>query len=151
MASDVYRATGYDRKAGVQAMQRLVPEKYKMRLSAADVTLGEVLKSEYLPPDSVLLKEPGLYCREYIWRVLVHSRTHAYEIARATDNFFGAVKSIDEKRVFRGYLRYSRRVEIARATENFPARLGIARATENFPRATKNCPRERMTSSKKSC
>ena len=62
VASDVYRAIGYDRKAGVQAMQRLVPERYKMRLSAADVTLGEVLKSEYLPPDSVLLKEPGLYC-----------------------------------------------------------------------------------------
>ena len=33
-----------------------------MRLSDADVTLGEVLKSEYLPLDSVLLKEPGLYC-----------------------------------------------------------------------------------------
>ena len=62
VASDVYRAIGYDRKAGVQAMQRLVPERYKMRLSAADVTLREVLKSEYLPPDSVLLKEPGLYC-----------------------------------------------------------------------------------------
>ena len=32
----------------------------------------------------------------------------------------GAVKSIDEKRVFRGYLRYSRRVEIwGKKIENF--------------------------------
>ena len=62
VASDVYRAIGYDRKAGVQAMQRLVPERYKMQLSNADVALEGVLKSEYLPPDSVLLKEPGLYC-----------------------------------------------------------------------------------------
>ena len=49
VASDVYRAIGYDRKAGVQAMQRLVPERYKMRLSDADVALEGVLKSEYLP------------------------------------------------------------------------------------------------------
>ena len=62
VASDVYRAIGYDRKAGVQAIQRLVPERYKMRLSDAGVTLKGVLKSEYPQPDSVLLKEPGLYC-----------------------------------------------------------------------------------------
>ena len=62
VASDVYRAIGYDRKAGVQAMQRLVPERYKMRLSDAGVALKGVLKSEYPQPDSVLLKEPGLYC-----------------------------------------------------------------------------------------
>ena len=57
VASDVYRAIGYDRKAGVQAIQRLVPERYKMRLSDAGVTLKGVLKSEYPQPDSVLLKE----------------------------------------------------------------------------------------------
>ena len=62
VASDVYRAIGYDRKARVQAIQRLVPERYKMRLSDAGVTLKGVLKSEYPQPDSVLLKEPGLYC-----------------------------------------------------------------------------------------
>ena len=62
VASDVYRAIGYDRKAGVQAMQRLVPERYKMRLSDAGVAVKGVLKSEYPQPDSVLLKEPGLYC-----------------------------------------------------------------------------------------
>ena len=44
VASDVYRSIGYDRKAGVQAIQRLVPERYKMRLSDAGVTLKGVLK-----------------------------------------------------------------------------------------------------------
>ena len=62
VASDVYRAISYDRKAGVQAMQRLVPERYKMQLSDAGVVLEGVIKSKYPQPDSVLLKEPGLYC-----------------------------------------------------------------------------------------
>ena len=69
VSSDVYRAVCYDgengengKKAGVQAMQLLVPEKYKMRFGDADVDLQGVLKSEYLHPDTVLLKEPGLYC-----------------------------------------------------------------------------------------
>ena len=43
-------------------MQRLVPERYKMRLSDAGVVLEGVLGSEYPQPDSVLLKEAGLYC-----------------------------------------------------------------------------------------
>ena len=46
VASDVWRAIGYDRKAGVQAIQRLVPEKYKMRLGDACVDLEGVLRSE---------------------------------------------------------------------------------------------------------
>ena len=62
VASDVWRAIGYDRKAGVQAIQRLVPEKYKMRLGDACVDLEGVLRSEYTQPNTVLLKEPGLYC-----------------------------------------------------------------------------------------
>ena len=62
VASDVYRAIGYDRKAGVQAMQRHVPERYKIRLSDAGVVLEGVIKSKYPQPDSVLLKEAGLYC-----------------------------------------------------------------------------------------
>ena len=62
VASDVWRAIGYDRKAGVQAIQRLVPEKYKMRVGDACVDLEGVLRSEYTKPNTVLVKEPGLYC-----------------------------------------------------------------------------------------
>ena len=62
VARDVWRAVGYDRKAGVQTIQRLVPEKYKLRLGDALDELDEVLNIEYLHPDTVLLKEPGLYC-----------------------------------------------------------------------------------------
>jgi len=51
-----------DRKAGVQAIQRLVPEKYKMRLGDALDELEGVLRFKYPHPDTVLLKEPGLYC-----------------------------------------------------------------------------------------
>ena len=80
VASDVYRAIGYDRKAGVQAMQRLVPERYKMRLSDAGVAVEGVLKSEYPQPDSVLLKEPGLYCfllnQHVFQRAFVSQETH---------------------------------------------------------------------------
>jgi len=61
VARDVWRAVGYDRKAGVQAIQRLVPEKYKMRLGDVLDELDEVLNIEYLHLDTVLLKEPGLY------------------------------------------------------------------------------------------
>ena len=32
VASGVYKVVGYSRKAGVKALQRLVPDKYKMRL-----------------------------------------------------------------------------------------------------------------------
>ena len=35
--------------------QRLVPQRYKMRM-------GDVLSSEDIHPNTVLLKEPGLYC-----------------------------------------------------------------------------------------
>ena len=61
-ASDVYKAVGYSRKAGVQAIQRLVLEEFKMRLGDVGIDLNGVLKSEYIHPNTVLLKEPGLYC-----------------------------------------------------------------------------------------
>ena len=56
VASDVWRAIGYDRKAGVQAIQRLVPEKYKMR--PGDLCVD--LKNKQLHHNTVLLKEAGL-------------------------------------------------------------------------------------------
>ena len=62
ISRDVYEAVGYDRKAGVQAIQRYVPEKYKLRLGDALSKLEGVLESEYTQPNTVLLKEPGLYC-----------------------------------------------------------------------------------------
>ena len=62
VARDVWRAIGYDRVAGVQAIQRLVPQKYKMRLRDADFTTEGVVKSDHTRPNTVLLKEPGLYC-----------------------------------------------------------------------------------------
>ena len=44
-------------------MQRLVPEKYKMRLRDAVIDMKEVgKKNVHLHPYMVLLKEPGLYC-----------------------------------------------------------------------------------------
>ena len=61
-ASDVYRGVGYERKAGIKAINRLVPEKYRMRYGDVMSRCRVVPKSGDPPPDSVLLKEPGLYC-----------------------------------------------------------------------------------------
>ena len=60
--SDVYKAVGYSQRAEVQAIQRLVPRKYRMRLGDVEIDLQGVLKSEYTHPNTVLLKEPGVYC-----------------------------------------------------------------------------------------
>ena len=62
VVSDVYKAVGYSRRAGVQAIQRLVPRKYRMWLGDVEIDLQGVLKSEYTQPNTVLLKEPGVYC-----------------------------------------------------------------------------------------
>ena len=63
--SDVYKAVGYSRGAGVQAIQRLVPRKYRMRLGDVNIDLNKVDKSVHLHPDTVLVKEPGVYCFRY--------------------------------------------------------------------------------------
>ena len=63
--NDVYKVVGYSRKAGVKALQRLVPDKYKIRLRDVNIDLQDVLKSEYTHPNTVLLKEPGLCCFRY--------------------------------------------------------------------------------------
>ena len=57
--SDVYKAVGYSQRAGVQSIQRLVPDKYKMRLRDVNIDLDKVGKSVHLHPDTVLLKEPA--------------------------------------------------------------------------------------------
>ena len=46
----------------MKALQRLVPDKYKMRLRDVNIDLDKVDKSVHLHPDTVLLKEPGVYC-----------------------------------------------------------------------------------------
>ena len=58
---DKYTAVGYKKENGVNTMQRLVPEKYKMRLGDAVIDMKEVDKNIHLHPDTVLLKEPGCY------------------------------------------------------------------------------------------
>ena len=57
--SDVYKAVGYSQRAGVQSIQRLVPDKYKMRLRDVNIDLDKVDKSVHFHPDTVLLKEPA--------------------------------------------------------------------------------------------
>ena len=49
----VYEVIGYDKENRVKAIQRLVPEKYKIRLGKAQVDTQ---------PNTMLLKELGLYC-----------------------------------------------------------------------------------------
>ena len=62
VASGVYKVVGYSRKPGVKALQRLVPDKYKMQLRDINIDLDKVDKSVHLHPDTVLLKEVGIYC-----------------------------------------------------------------------------------------
>ena len=62
LAKDVYEAVGYERDAGIQAIQRLVPDAYKLRLGDVKIDLDKVIKNDNLHPDTVLLKESGLYC-----------------------------------------------------------------------------------------
>ena len=59
---DLYTTVGYDRENGFKAMQRLVPEKYKMRLGDAEIDMEGVDNLVLTQPNTILLKEPGLYC-----------------------------------------------------------------------------------------
>ena len=62
ISQDEYLAAAYNKENGVKAMQRLVPEEYKMRLGDTMMDMKEVDKNAHLHLDTVLLKEPGLYC-----------------------------------------------------------------------------------------
>ena len=76
VACDVYKAMGYGRKAGVKAIQRLVSDKYKMRLRDVDAVLQGV--PDHLHPDTVLLKEAG------VLEIVTKSRKpQALELAKA--------------------------------------------------------------------
>ena len=62
VSKDVYEAIGYDKENGVKAIQWFVPEKYKIRFGDAMIDMKEVDNSVQLHPDTMLLKELGLYC-----------------------------------------------------------------------------------------
>ena len=62
VSKNVYEAIGYGKEDGVKAIQRLVPEKYNIRFGDAIIDMKEVDNSVHLHPDTMLLKEPGLYC-----------------------------------------------------------------------------------------
>ena len=62
ISHDVYTAVGYDKENVVKTIQQLVPEKQKMRFGDAMIDMKEVDKNVHLHPDTVLLKNPSLYC-----------------------------------------------------------------------------------------
>ena len=63
VSKDVYEAIGYEKEDGVKAIERLVPEKYKIWFGDAQIDLEEgVDNSIHTQPNTMLLKEPGLYC-----------------------------------------------------------------------------------------
>ena len=60
---DVYEAIRYEIEDGVKAMQRFVPEKYRIWLDDAQADLGEgVDNSIHNQPNTMLFKELCLYC-----------------------------------------------------------------------------------------
>ena len=62
VSKDVYETIRYGKEDGVKAIQRLVPDKYKIRFGNAMINMKEVDNSVHLHPDTILLKKPGLYC-----------------------------------------------------------------------------------------
>ena len=60
---EFYEVVGYDKENGVKAIRWLVPEKYKIWLGDAQVNLEEGVDNAFhTQPNTMLLKEPGLYC-----------------------------------------------------------------------------------------
>ena len=63
VSKDVYEAIGHEMEDEAKAIQRLVPENYKVRLGDAQIDLEEGEdNSVYTQPNTMLLKEPDLYC-----------------------------------------------------------------------------------------
>ena len=62
VSKDVYEAIGYEKEDGVKVIQPLVSEKYKIRFGDAQVDLEGVENSVHTQPNTILIKEPGLYC-----------------------------------------------------------------------------------------
>ena len=62
VSKDIYEAIGYEKEDGVKAIQQLVPEKYKIWFGDAEIDLGGADNSVHTQPNTLLLKEPDLYC-----------------------------------------------------------------------------------------
>ena len=62
VSKDVYEAIGYNKENGVNGIQRLVPEKYKIRFGDAQVDLEGVENPIHTQPRTMLLKQPDIYC-----------------------------------------------------------------------------------------
>ena len=58
----VYKAIGYEDENGRKVIQNLVPNKYKLRFGDVNSSLNQREDIFLLHKDTVLLKEPGLYC-----------------------------------------------------------------------------------------
>ena len=62
VSRDVYKAIGYADKNSKKTIKNLVPHKYKLRLGDVKPPLNQREDIFLLHKDTVLLKEPGLYC-----------------------------------------------------------------------------------------
>ena len=62
VSRDVYIAIGYEEENGRKAIQNLVPSKYKLRFGDVNPSPSQGVNIFPLHKDTVLLKEPGLYC-----------------------------------------------------------------------------------------
>ena len=62
VSRDVYKAIGYDEENGKKAIQNLVPSKYRLCFGGVKPSLNQQEDIFLLHKDTVLLKQPGLYC-----------------------------------------------------------------------------------------
>ena len=62
VSRDLYVAIGYEEKNGKKAIQNLVRSKYKLCFGDVKPSLNQGEDIFPLHKDTVLLKEPGLYC-----------------------------------------------------------------------------------------
>ena len=62
VSRDVYMTIGYEKENGKKTIQNLVPSKYKLRFGDVKPSLNQREDIFLLHKDTVLLKEPGLYC-----------------------------------------------------------------------------------------
>lgn len=62
VSSDIYKLLGYNQESGMQAIRRLVPQRYRMRLGDVQNTFEGAINIDSTQPNTILLKEPGVYC-----------------------------------------------------------------------------------------
>ena len=62
VSRDIYKAIGYEDENGKKVIQNLVSNKYKLRFGDVNSSLNQREDIFLLNKDTVLIKEPGLYC-----------------------------------------------------------------------------------------